>query len=249
MATFVVAHGAWGGGWSWSLVRPLLRAAGHEIFTPTYTGLGERAHLATPWIDLSTHIQDVVAVLEYEDLQRVILVGHSYGGMVATGVAARVPWRLAQVVYVDAFVPTDGESLLDLVGITEAARFEALARSDGDGWRVPHAFPASPPMPGADRRCPHPLACFRQPISLSSNAGPDLPRTYVLCTNPSRGPFERFATRARINPAWRCIDFVTDHNPQYSAPGALAELLVGIASEVDGDPLTTPSSGVEANVR
>ncbi|MDP9471065.1 MAG: alpha/beta fold hydrolase [Chloroflexota bacterium] len=80
MATFVIAHGAWGGGWSWSLVRPLLRAAGHDVFTPTYTGLGERAHLASPEIDLATHIRDIMGVLEYEDLREVILVGHSYGG-------------------------------------------------------------------------------------------------------------------------------------------------------------------------
>src|SRR5689334_5875269 len=114
MATFVVAHGAWSAGWAWKKVRPLLRARGHEIFTPTYTGIGERAHLAHKDIDLDTHIRDVIGVLEYEDLRNVILVGHSYGGMVATGVADRASERIAQLVYLDAFAPRDGESLLDL---------------------------------------------------------------------------------------------------------------------------------------
>src|SRR5215475_1424081 len=115
MATIVLAHGAWSATWAWKKMRPLLRAAGHEFFSPTYTGLGERAHLATPDIDLSTHIQDVVAVFEFEDLKDVTLLGHSYGGMVATGVADRVPSRVVRLVYIDAFAPRDGESLFDLV--------------------------------------------------------------------------------------------------------------------------------------
>ena len=116
MATYVLVHGAWHGGWCWQRVTPLLRAAGHEVLTPTLTGLGERSHLANSAIDLNTHIQDVVNVLEYEDLRKVILVGHSYGGMVITGVSERVPERLTHLVYLDAFVPRDGQSLLGFVG-------------------------------------------------------------------------------------------------------------------------------------
>jgi pimeloyl-ACP methyl ester carboxylesterase len=111
MATFLVAHGAWSADWAWKKMRPLLSERGHQLFTPTYTGLGERAHLATPEIDLSTHVADVLAVLEFDDLQDVTLIGHSYGGMVATGVADRAPERIAQLVYLDAFVPSDGQSL------------------------------------------------------------------------------------------------------------------------------------------
>src|SRR5215210_4421571 len=105
MATFVIVHGAWSGAHAWRRVRPLLRAAGHEVFTPALTGLGERAHLASPRVDLDTHIQDVVGVLEYEDLGEVMLVGHSYGGVVITGVAERAAPRLAQLIYLDAEVP------------------------------------------------------------------------------------------------------------------------------------------------
>ncbi|MGZ3348508.1 MAG: alpha/beta fold hydrolase [Xanthobacteraceae bacterium] len=110
MAVFVVAHGAWSAAWAWKKMRPLLRADGHELWTPTYTGLGERAHLASPAIDLDTHIADVIGMLEMEDLRDVVLIAHSYGGMVATGVADRVRERIAQLVYLDAFVPRDGQA-------------------------------------------------------------------------------------------------------------------------------------------
>ena len=115
MATFVIVHGAWSGGHAWRWVRPLLRSAGHEVFTPALTGLGERSHLASAQVDLETHVRDVVGVLEYEDLGEVVLVGRSYGGMVISGVADRVPQRLAQLVYLDAEVPMDGQSELDVL--------------------------------------------------------------------------------------------------------------------------------------
>src|SRR5690242_2869175 len=107
MATYVLVPGAWLGGWCWQRVTPLLRAAGHEVYTPTLTGLGERVHLGSPETDLDTHIQDIVNVLVYEDLRDVVLLGHSYSGMVVTGVADRVPDRLSQLVYLDAIVPND----------------------------------------------------------------------------------------------------------------------------------------------
>jgi pimeloyl-ACP methyl ester carboxylesterase len=149
MATFVIVHGAWSGAHAWRWVRPMLRAAGHDVVTPALTGQGERAHLATPATDLDTHITDVAAVLHYEDLSDVV-VGHSYGGMVITGVADRVPERLAQLVYFDAEVPLDGEAELDLVPATERAGYEEAARTRGDGWRVPPPFPD--PLPPACRR-------------------------------------------------------------------------------------------------
>src|SRR5262245_15830012 len=114
MATFVVAHGAWSAGWAWKKMHPLMAAREHRLFTPTHTGLGERAHLARPDVDLDTHIADILAVLEMEDLRGVILMGHSYGGMVATGVAARARDRVAKLVYVDAFAPREGDSILSL---------------------------------------------------------------------------------------------------------------------------------------
>src|SRR5262249_14497470 len=136
MITYVLVHGAWHGGWCWKKVTPLLRASGYAVFTPTLTGLGERSHLLSPEVSLHTHIQDVVAVVEYEDLREVMLVGHSYGGMVITGVAERVPARLSQLVYLDAFVPEHGQALLDLHSPDERARFQELARTQGEGWRI-----------------------------------------------------------------------------------------------------------------
>src|SRR5260221_3877454 len=113
-ATFLVCHGAWSAGWPCKRMHPLMQAAGHRLVTPSYTGLGERAHLAHPSIDLETHIQDILNVIKYEDLRDIVLIGHSYGGMVATGVADRARDRIAQLVYIDAFVPDHGHSLLDL---------------------------------------------------------------------------------------------------------------------------------------
>src|SRR3982751_4799969 len=110
----LVCHGAWSAGWAWKKMHPLMNAAGHRLVTPTYTGVGERVHLANPSIDLETHIQDILNVIKYEDLRDIVLVGHSYGGMVATGVADRARDLISQLIYLDAFVPDQGQSLLDL---------------------------------------------------------------------------------------------------------------------------------------
>ena len=112
--TFLVCHGAWSAGWAWKKMHPLMQAAGHRLVTPSYTGLGERVHLANASIDLDTHIEDVLNVIKYEDLRDIVLIGHSYGGMVATGVADRARARIAQLIYLDAFAPRDGESVFDL---------------------------------------------------------------------------------------------------------------------------------------
>ena len=137
MAVFVVAHGAWSAAWAWKKMRPLLRAAGHELWTPTYTGLGERAHLASPAIDLYTHIADVIGMLEMEDLRDVVLIAHSYGGMVATGVADRVRERIAQLVYLDAFVPRDGQSLFDLQPAEARTRMREEGARGGEAFHAP----------------------------------------------------------------------------------------------------------------
>ena len=137
MANIVLAHGAWSAAWAWKKMRPLLQEAGHQFFAPTYTGLGARAHLASPSVDLSTHIEDVAAEIEFEDLNDVVLLGHSYGGMVATGVADRVGSRLARIVYIDAFAPRDGQSLFDLVGPKAEGNMRKGAEKDGDGWKLP----------------------------------------------------------------------------------------------------------------
>ena len=143
MATFVLVHPAWFGGWCWKKVSPLLRARGHDVFTPTLTGLGDRAHLARPEVGLATHVEDVANVLMYEDLSGVVLVGNSSGGMVITGVADRAPERIGRLVYLDNFEPEDGQCLLDLVPPDRRPTMEALVAVEGAGWLLPR-FAAAP---------------------------------------------------------------------------------------------------------
>ena len=136
-ATYVLVHGAWHGSWCWKRVRKGLRDTGHQVFTPTLTGLGERSHLNSAAVNLSTHIADVVNLLRWEDLSDVILCGHSYGGNVITGVADRIPERIRSLVYLDAFVPEDGECLFDLVPPELAQRMRLQAQTAGSGWNIP----------------------------------------------------------------------------------------------------------------
>jgi pimeloyl-ACP methyl ester carboxylesterase len=234
VATFVVAHGAWSSAWAWKKMRPLLRAAGHEIWTPTYTGLGERAHLASSAIDLDTHIQDVIAVLDMEDLRDIVLIGHSYGGMVATGVADRARNRIAQVIYLDAFVPRDGQSLFDLQPPEARERMREVARTAGEGWRLP-PNPMPPDTPEADvawaapRRLPQPLKTFETPVRLSANAPP--PRSYIYCRRSGPGDaFRQFLERAQREAGWRHFEIDASHNPHITAPQPLLALLQQIVA-------------------
>ena len=137
MATYLLVHGGWHGGWCWRRVASILREASHEVFTPTLTGLGERAHLLSPEIDLDTHIRDIMGVLKYEDLHDLILVGHSYAGMIITAIAEQAPERLAHLVYLDACIPKNGESLIDVIGPDFAATFHERVQAEGEGWRQP----------------------------------------------------------------------------------------------------------------
>ena len=133
-SVYVLVHGAWHGGWCWKKVKVLLEDRGHTVYTPTLTGLGERSHLLTPQVDLSTHIEDIVSMIEYEDLYHVILVGHSYAGMVISGVAGRVANRISQLVYLDAFLPEDKKSIVDYLIVPS---LNTIVSSKGDGWRIP----------------------------------------------------------------------------------------------------------------
>lgn len=236
MATFVVAHGAWSASWAWRKMHPLMRAAGHELVVPCYTGLGERRHLLDPGITLDTHVLDVVGAIKMEDLRDVVLVGHSYGGMVATGVADRARERIAHLVYLDAFVPSDGQSLFDLQGPEHRARVEAMAASDGEGWLVP---PQAPPPDTAPedlawigpRRFPQPIATFRTPLQLDHGEFSG-PRSYIFCTRV--GPadsFRQFAARARAEHGWGYRELDASHNPHITMPAELARVLDGIADE------------------
>ena len=226
--TFLLCHGAWGGGFAWRKMHALMLAAGHRLLTPTYTGLGERAHLAHQGLDLEAHIQDILKVIEYEDLRDIVLVGHSYGGMVATGVADRARDRIAQLIYVDAFVPEDGQSLFD---INEPGRQPMLdGAKKGDGWRIPPM--TSPPDTTAEdvewlaaRRAPMPVKCFDTKLKLQGG-GLTLPRSYIYATRfPPADTLGPFAKKTRSDPAWRYFEIDASHSPNVTAPEALLALL------------------------
>jgi pimeloyl-ACP methyl ester carboxylesterase len=232
LAVIVLAHGAWSSAWAWKRVRPLMAAAGHEFLAPSYTGLGERAHLARPENDLDTHIQDVVGVLKFEDLRNVVLIGHSYGGMVATGVADRARKRVAQLIYLDAFVPDDGQALIDFLPPERRQRLLDSVNA-GDGWRVaPNPIPADTSEEDAawiaKFRMPQSVRCFQQPIHLQAKV--TLPRSYIQCMRyADQGPFGQFAARARRD-GWPLYELDASHIPNVTAPEALVALLQKILS-------------------
>jgi pimeloyl-ACP methyl ester carboxylesterase len=225
--TFLVCHGAWSAGWAWKKMHPLMAAAGYRLVTPSYTGLGERAHLANPSIDLETHIEDILNVIKYEDLSDIVLLGHSYGGMVATGVADRARNHIAQLIYLDAFVPRNGQSLLDL-NDPARQRMREMTKS-GDGWRVP-PNPTPPDTPQADldwltaRRVDMPIKCFEQGLKLSSE--PAMPRSYIYATRITPADtFGPFAARAKSEPGWDYHEIDASHSPNVTAPELLAGML------------------------
>jgi len=231
---FLVCHGAWGGGWSWKKMHPLMQAAGHRFVTPTYTGLGERVHLASPAIDLEIHIQDILNVIKFDDLHEVVLLGHSYGGMVATGVADRARDRVAQLIYLDAFVPREGQCLLDLLPGSERQRMRAGAKSF-DGWRVPPNPTPPDTLPEdvewlAPRRVHMPIKCFEMKLGLE-HGELKLPRSYIYakCAAPL-DPFGVFATRAKSEPGWRYFEIDASHSPNVTAPEALMAVLEKIVA-------------------
>jgi len=233
---FVLVHGGWHGAWCWRRVAQLLRAAGHAVYTPTLTGLGERTHLLDPRVGLDTHVRDVTGLLESEDLREVILAGHSYGGMVIAGTADRIADRLAHLVYLDAFVPEDGQSLFDLLPPERRDLYRQAAREHGEGWRVPPPPPQALGVTDEARAdwlaamlTPQPLWTFEQPVRLTNPARATLPRTYVHCTaGPLVPSFAPFANRARAAPGWGYRELATGHDAMLTAPGELAEVLLGL---------------------
>ncbi len=236
MATFVLIHPAWFGGWCWKKIVPLLRAAGHIVHTPTLTGLGERAHLAAPQIGLGTHIDDVVNALTYEGLERVILVGTSSAGSVITAVADRVPKRIDQLVYLDAFVPRDGHSILEMVSPDRRPAMEALVQSEGDGWLLPR-FAAIPweqfvraaweVTDEADlqwalpRLCPTPFGHFTQPVQLRLSDDDMPPRVYIRCRRWPHPGFDSYAAQAQVSSGWSFTELDNAHLPYITAPQQL----------------------------
>ena len=234
---FVLVHGAWHGGWCWKRVSTLLRESGHEVFTPTLTGLGERRHLMNAEIGLETHINDVLGVLEYEDLHPVILVGHSYAGMVIAGVAEKAAERIAHLVYLDAFVPADGKSLADYQPPEILQLFQESTLKEGEGFKLPCVIPAEAFGVTAEndlawvrpRLDPHPLKTKLDAVRLTNPKAAQIPRTYIYCNDPAVGPFGQFAERIRHDASWQYAELQTGHDAMITAPENVAELLLRCA--------------------
>jgi pimeloyl-ACP methyl ester carboxylesterase len=231
VTTYVLVHGAWSGAHTWRKVRPLLWQQGHAVFTPALTGIGERSHLASAQVRLSTHVEDVVNCVRYEDLTDVVLLGFSYGGLVVAGALADLADRVRRLVFLDAFVPQDGDSALTLLGIP--APDQAL----GAPWQVPArprvlADPAEQAWSDA-RRTPQPLATFTEPVLLSrpvEDYGLDL--TYVKATSePTEAQdsaFWRAARHAHESPAWAYHEIDCHHQVPLTRPQQLADILLDL---------------------
>lgn len=234
MATFVLIHGAWHGGWCWARVKDLLEQAHHQVLTPTMPGLGERQHLMSRDITLDTVIEDIANSIESEDVNDVILVGHSFGGNIISGVAERIPERIKQLVYLDAAVMKDGESMFDCVTKELVEERLRLAEASSGGMSLP--TPTCEKLGILDAaQCeyvqkhltPHPLSNYTSKLNLKRAPGEGFHCTYIACTDPNYNPLEWSRERARAY-GWQFLSIPTGHDAMVSAPGALAEMFVGL---------------------
>lgn len=226
--TVVLVHGAWGGGWDWRPVDRMLTARGYDVYRVTLTGLGERVHLVGPDVTLSTHVADVVNTILFERLEDVVLVGHSYGGMVITGVADSIPERLAAVVYLDAFVPRGGESVADIAG-----RITDMPTEDGRPYVIPPSWvDAAASYP---RDVPHPVGTLTEPLRLSGPPADGVRAVYILTAETGQEPdgFQWAADRASAL-GWPVHRIEADHNAQRSARNELVELIDRIGKDARG---------------
>lgn len=223
--TIVIVHGAWGGAWAFKKVEAMLRDKGFQVYRPQLTGQGDRVHLARPDIGLNTHIDDVVNTILYEDLHDIILVGHSYGGMVISGVAERVPDRIKRLVYLDAMVPNDGDSANSIM----RGGGDFIKRMTKGDYIVPSWVKPDQPPP---HDVPQALKTFTDPIELKNEAARKLPATYILTVEKGKeakdDDFFTQSQRAKER-GWTMLQLTSDHNPQWSAPEALVEMLAEIA--------------------
>ena len=235
MATFVLVHGAWHGSWCWARVRRALLDQGHQVFTPTLTGVAERSHALSPDIDLQRHVDDVANLIRWEELDSVILCGHSYGGCVISSVADVLPDRIAALVYLDAFLLEDGESLHDLLPAEQREMQLSLANEFGEGWCVP-PIPAEVFNVNArdrdwvDRQCtPQPLATFQQTIKLNGGLS-QISRNHFIYASAWEGtPFTASYNRAKER-RWTTSEIACGHDVMLDCPEALTAELIGVAS-------------------
>ena len=236
MTTFVLVHGAWGGAWIWKRVIGPLRAAGHEVHAVTLTGDGERAHLRRPDISLQTHVDDVLGLVRAEELSEIVLVGHSYGGMVITGaadaLAARGDVTLRHLVYVDAMVPLPGEGWGQGHPPEIVAARQAAAKAHDNA--LPPPDPCDFGLEGADRdwllrrQVPHPFGMYRVPLHFDAERWARVPRTFVDCNQPAYVTIDAMRRRVRQQPGWHIVEIPTGHCPMVSAPQALVRHLLAL---------------------
>lgn len=218
MSTFVIVHGAWAGSWGWDRVVPLLRARGHDVHVPTLSGLGERAHLAALPITLTTHIDDIVNEMVWHDLTDVVLVAHSYGGFVATGVVERAADRIAAIVYLDAFIPSDGQSFADIMGEVPTGPVVPVPEIGGNDYPT-----AAERERVARLATPQPTGTFTERVKVTG-AYLGIPRkTYILATGWDG--FGSVAAPLRADPAWRVHELPCGHDVPLLLPNELAALL------------------------
>jgi pimeloyl-ACP methyl ester carboxylesterase len=230
MTDYVLVHGAWHGSWCWTRVRDRLAAGGHRVFTPTLTGVGERSHLLSRDVGLDTHVADVANLMLWEDLRDVVLVGHSYGGVVVRHVADRAPERIRSLVYLDAFVPDDGKACHDYLADSVKDNFRQLAETYGDGWKVPPP-PAeffgvnSEDAAWVTRQCTmHPLSTFDSPAQISG-AGDSIASIGYIMASRYDGPFGQFYANAGERGWWR-EELACGHDVMIDMPGELTTLLL-----------------------
>lgn len=231
---FVLVHGGWHGGWCYQRTARLLRAEGYEVHAPTLSGLSDRAGVLSRTIGLSTHVNEISDFIEWEDLQNVILCGHSYGGMVISGVASRVAKRIQALSYIDAIVPTNGKAMLDCLPPDRRTRFHDWSNERGFGWLVPPT-PAkmfnvnSRDSDWVDRLCtPHPLRCFEEPVALTS-ALDDLRKQYIVATDFPNTSFVATGQRLKTTANWSVLDIHCGHDVMVDKPEELAESLLKLA--------------------
>jgi pimeloyl-ACP methyl ester carboxylesterase len=248
MAAYVLVGGGWLGGWCWQRVARRLRGEGHDAYPVTLTGLGERVHLASPEVDFETHITDLVNLVEFEDLRDVVLLGHSYGGLVVTGAADRIPERLSRLAYLDTASLPEGGSLIEKFPPELRRRTEEQVRLLGEGWK----FPVPPPDELADmaslegvnedrlrllysRATPQPFGTYTQPLRLKNPSREGLPKLGILCSFSLDRVKEMVASdnpsfREMAGPNWRFVELPTGHYPMFSRPDDLAAVLLDLPS-------------------
>jgi pimeloyl-ACP methyl ester carboxylesterase len=234
MTTFVLVHGAWHGGWCWQRVAAKLRTKGHAVFAPSLTGLGDRAHLLSPAVNLSTHVTDIANIMRSYDLQDVVLCGHSYGGLVITGVADQLADSIQALVYLDALVPEDGQCMFDTLPQEIAAGFSKQAEQ-GDGYSVPPMTAEQFNVNEADapwmneKCCNHPLASFTEPLTLTGQHLTVSRRVYVLAAGFDHPGTKAAHESVKSRPGWTSEIMQGGHDLMVDNPDAVTELLLAQA--------------------